>query len=654
MDERKTRTAPAGPTEQSTGPARPLGGRLGSSLGKPAIGREELAQAQATLARYKSGKANLENRVVEDELWWELRHWEVIGQGKRAPGEARPTSAWLFNTLINKHADAMDNYPAPVVLPREESDEESARILSAVLPVILEGNEHEKVYSDGWWEKLKHGTAAYGVFWDKNKENGLGDISIRGVDLLKLFWEPGITDLQESRNLFVVELVDEDLLDRQYPRHKGKMGGAAIDVKEYLYDESIDVSGKTLVIDWYYKVRREDGRTVLHYVKFVGGMDEPLFASENDPAYAERGWYDHGRYPIVLDVLFPEKGTPAGFGFVAVCKDPQLYIDNLAANILENALITTRRRYFISDSCGVNEEEFLDLNKPFVHVQGELTDNRLREITGNTLDDLYVSIMNLKVEEMKDTASNRDVNNGSNGNVTAASAIAALQEAGNKVSRDMISASYRANTEIATLCVELIRQFYDESRAFRVTGPQGGQRFVRLDNRGLKEQAAPGMSGQTLYRRPVFDIKIKAQRSNPFSRMEQNERAKELYNMGFFNPDRAQEALGALEMMDFEGIEKVRERAEQGQTLTNQLQQLLQQMEAMQQQLAQLTGQRTLQAEQEARGGTRQRGGSTGETGDGTARQIMEASTPRTSYAQRLVERSKPHVENKNTAAGPQ
>ena len=177
---------------------------------------------------------------------------------------------------------------------------------------------------------------------------------------------------------------------------------------------------------------------------------------------------------------------------------------------------------------------------------------------------------------------------------------------------------------------------------------------MRLDNRGLKEQATPGMGGQTLYRRPVFDIKIKAQRSNPFSRMEQNERAKELYNMGFFNPDRAQEALGALEMMDFEGIDKVRERAEQGQTLTNQLQQLMQQMEGMQQQLALLTGQRTLQAEQETRSGTRQRGGSTGETGDGTARQIMEASTPRTSYAQRLVERSKPHVENKNTAAGPQ
>lgn len=280
----------------------------------------------------------------------------------------------------------------------------------------------------------------------------------------------------------------------------------------------------------------------------------------------------------------------------------------------------------------------------------------MREISGNSLDDLYVSIMNMKVEEMKDTASNRDVNNGSNGNVTAASAIAALQEAGNKVSRDMISASYRANTEIATLCVELIRQFYDEARAFRVTGPQGGYDFVRLDNRGLQDQQTRDLSGQTLYRRPVFDIKIKAQRSNPFSRMEQNERAKELYGLGFFNPDRAQEALGALEMMDFEGIDKVRERVEQGQTLTNQLRQVMQQMEQMRAMLAQLTGERTIPAEEGAAGsrGTVAQDNGSSAAGDGVARQVMDAATPLPGYAQQMVKRSKPNMSSKSSAAAPQ
>ena len=188
------------------------------------IGDEDVAKAISTLQKYKDGKANLEERVIQDEQWWKLRHWEVIrGKKQNNFDSPQPSSAWLFNTVLNKHADAMDNYPEPAALPREKSDKDSATMLSSVLPVVMEYNEFEEVYSDGGWEKLKHGTAVYGVFWDKTKENGLGDIAIRGIDLLKIFWEPGITDIQKSRNLFIVDLIDEDILNDQYPEYKGKL-----------------------------------------------------------------------------------------------------------------------------------------------------------------------------------------------------------------------------------------------------------------------------------------------------------------------------------------------------------------------------------------------------------------------------------------------
>ena len=328
---------------------------LTAPAGQRRIGRAEIAEAISILTRYKQGKASLEERVVQDELWWELRHWEAIRKGKQRTDNPEyrgpePSSAWLFNAILNKHADAMDNYPEPVVLPRERSDEESAKVLSSVLPVILEYNDYEQTYSDNWWEKLKHGTAAYGVFWNSAKENGLGDVDIREIDLLKLFWEPGVTDIQKSRNLFIVDLVDEDLLEQQYPEHKGHLSGGAVDVKQYIYDDTIDTSNKSVVVDWYYKTTSASGKTLLHYAKFVG--ETLLFASENDPNYRDTGWYDHGLYPVVLDVMFPEKGTPVGFGYVAICKDPQLYIDKLSSNILENSMMTTKKRFFVSDSTG--------------------------------------------------------------------------------------------------------------------------------------------------------------------------------------------------------------------------------------------------------------------------------------------------------------
>lgn len=607
------------------------------------IGPEQIKEAQQILLQYKTGKQHFENRVVDDELWWELRHWESIRKTKNRLA-ADPASAWLFNVILNKHADAMDNSPEPIVLPRERSDEESAKTLSAVLPVVMEYNSFDRTYWSNWWDKLKHGTCAYSVTWNSRKDNGLGDIDIQPIDLLNLFWQPGITDIQHSRNLFITDMVDEDVLEAEYPELKGKFKGDAINVKEYLYDETIDTTNKVVVVDWYYKVTNGD-RTVVHYCRFCG--NEVLYASENDPELRDRGFYDHGMYPVVLDILFPEKGTPIGFGYIAICKDPQLYIDKLSGNILENAVMGTKKRFFVSNSTGVNEEEFADWTKSIVHVEGELTDARIREIEISPPSPIYTNILQMKIEEMKDTSSNRDVNTGSAGaGVTAAAAIAALQEAGNKTSRDMISASYRAYTDIVKMVIELMRQFYDFSRSFRITGEMPGEfEYVDISNVGLRDQPT-GINefGETLYRRPIFDLKVKAQKKNPFSRMEENERAKELYAMGFFNPERAQEALGALEMMDFEGIDKVREQVNQGQTLLNMVQQLQMQLQQMQGMMAQITGVPPMGVPGSPVQAAPPAADSKAVDEDGVAGGVMEAQTPMTSYGERLAKRSRPDM----------
>lgn len=620
-----------------------------SDLNKP-IGEKEIKAAQEILQRYKAGKANLDSRIVEDEKWWELRHWDYIRgnqrtveteDGKREwfPGP-EPASAWLFNSIMNKHADAMDNYPEPTVLPRERSDEFAAKTLSSVLPVIMQYNDFEEIYDDNWWEKLKHGTAVYGVYWNPEKDNGLGDIDIQAVDLLKIFWEPGITDIQKSRNLFIVDLVDHDLLNKQYPEFNGKINGSPAEITQYIYNDAVDTTDKDLVVDWYYKIK-SGSKTILHYCKFCGNT--LLYASENDPKCRERGIYDHGLYPVVMDTMFPEKGTPAGFGYVAICKSPQMYIDKLDANILESSMMATKKRFFVSTSTNINEDDLLDWNKPKIEVEGELDDSRIREFVVQPLGSQYENTIQRKVEEMKDTAANRDANSGGSpgGGITAASAIAALQEAGNKASRDMIAASYRAQVKIAKLCIELIRQFYDEARSFRITAPNGYD-FTEISNAPLKDQPTMVVNGELMVRRPVFDLKIVAQRKNPFSRMEQNERAKELYGMGFFNPEMAQQSLAALDMMDFEGIEKVREKVTEGQTLLNIVQQ-------QQQQIAQLAGMLTGGAVMPTIGSGQPSQGIPQEAPksgvDSIANGIMASRAPRTSYMDRLSKRSTPSME---------
>lgn len=546
------------------------------------IGSEEIRQAAQVLQKYKEGKANLEQRIIGNEQWYKLLHWgQLRKEGKAGGGDVEPASAWLFNSIANKHADAMDSYPKPNVLPREEGDREDAKMLSSVLPVILERNGFEQTYSDVWWYKLKSGTGVYGVFWNPRLENGLGDIDIRKLDLLNLFWEPGISDIQKSRNLFSVELLDNKVLESRYPMLKGKLGGDAIDVARYIYDDAVDTADKTVVVDWYYKNEDESGKALLHYVKFAG--DTVLFASENEPEYRERGFYDHGEYPVVFDTLFLEEGTPAGFGYIDIMRDAQGYIDRLGGAILKNSLVGAKPRFFIKDTASINEEEFADTAKDFVHVAGQLSEENLRQITVEPVSSAALNVLQMKIDELKETSGNRDFSQGSTASgVTAASAIAALQEAGSKLSRDMNKSGYRAFQKINYLCIELIRQFYDEPRSFRITGTQGAEVFALFDNRRLRPTRQEGVFGvDTGYRRPVFDIVVTSQKASPFNTIAQNELAKEMFSMGFFNPELSDQALCAVDLMDFEGKEMVRQKISQNGTLLQTVQQMQLQMQKM-------------------------------------------------------------------------
>ena len=551
------------------------------------IGKTQVQKAFQTLQEYKKGKANLEQKIIDNEQWYKIRHWECMRDKK---SDIQPASAWLFNCIANKHADAMDNFPAPNILPREEGDKGEAEMLTSIIPVVLEQNEFEQTYSDVWMYKLKAGAGVYGAFWDNTKLNGLGDISIRKVDLINLFWESGITDIQKSRNVFHVELADNDMLVGAYPQLAGKLGESTLDISKYVYDDSVDTSNKSAVIDWYYK-KNMNGKTVLHYCKFVN--DEVLFATENEtepmlnemgevirPPMAETGWYDHGEYPFVFDVLYPIEGSPAGFGYIDIGKDAQTFIDRSDQAIMMNMLANAKPRHFIRTDGSVNEEEYADLTKDFIHVDGSLGQDSILPVQGKPLNDIYVTVKNNKIDELKETTGNRDISTGgTTSGVTAASAIAAMQEAGSKLSRDNSKSAYRAYRKLIVMVIELIRQFYDIPRCFRIMGENGAARYIQYSNANIQASPITSEFGVEIGgRKPLFDIEVTAQKQSPYSKMSQNELALQFYSAGFFNPQMSDQALACLDMMDFDRKHFIMQKIAQNGTMYQQILMMQQQM----------------------------------------------------------------------------
>ena len=561
-----------------------------NAAGVQPVGEAQLKKFTQVLEKYKAGKSQTEIRILESENWWKLRNTieeqKVTNIG--ADGGFTSVSGWLHNVLVSKHADAMEAYPEPNILPREQDDEEEAQRLSSIVPCILEQNQFEATYSDVMWQKLKTGTGVYKVVWDKGKLNGLGDISVERVNLLNIYWEPGVTDIQRSRYFFHTELCDKDVLEQRYPQLEGKLKGKSFMSTKFLYDDHVDTENKHTVIEVYYH-KFVNGKKTLQYCKYVG--DQVLYATENDtqpimdevtgqqkPPMAITGLYDHGKYPYVFDALYPIEGSPCGYGYIDICRNPQTVIDLLNTSFVKNAMVGAVPRYFRRQDGGVNAEQFLDLSNPLVDVTGNIDESALRRIEHNPLDANYIAVLDRTIQELRETSGNTETSTGNiSSGVTAASAIAALQEASGKGSKDCTLTSYRAYTLIVEMTIENIRQFYDMPRQFRIIGEYGMQKFVSYENSALVKQHQGNVFGQDMgFRLPVFDIKVSAQKKNVYTKVSQNELALQFFQHGFFNPQMTDQTLMCLEMMDFDGKNSIMQKVAKNGTMYQKLLQYMQ------------------------------------------------------------------------------
>ena len=312
-------------------------------------------------------------------------------------------------------------------------------------------------------------------------------------------------------------------------------------------------------------------------------------------------YVDYNKDRII--VRFPWKTGETDF-------NPQTAIDEMNHAMDENVKLASKLRFVVSDSAGVSEEELADFSRDIVHVVGRLNSDTFMPLQTSVLSGNCITYRDDRVNELKEVSGNRDVSQGgTTSGLTAASAIAALQEAGSKLSRDMLKSAYRSFAKECYLIIELMRQFYDEQRVFRVTGETGQTEYTPFSAAQLRAVPGGEIGGVQLGdHEPVFDITVSAAKKSTFSRLSQNETAKECYQMGFFAPANADAALAALDMMDFEGIEKVRQRVSENGTLYQQLQQMAQQLQKM----AAIIDQQNGTNVSEAAGAAAQAAGSTG------------------------------------------
>ena len=439
----------------------------------------------------------------------------------------------IFSSIENAVATANENFPSPNILPRSEAVEDSAAVLSKIIPVILDLSDFKRIYKANMRTKAKFGTAVYFISADETNES----IRINRLNFTDVFCDCHVDNVQDSKFLFIESAVDNDILKKQFPHLASLFEGDA-EVTSLGSTESFCVKNSSIITDAYYKL---DGK--LHLIEYIN--DEIIFATEDLPGY-ENGLYDHGLYPVVFDRQFPIAETPFGFGFIDIAKSTQITIDKLDDAILKNLMINSNPRFLSPRNGGIDMSEFLDSSKNVVHYDGDF--EGIKAIQGVLINGTYLAQRDTKKDELKELCSNRDFQQGdTNSGVQAASAILALQQAGEKRARLMSDDSYDSFKDIIFQVIELMRQFFNSSHSFRITNEKGKRDFIDFDKSMLFDGSKPAL----------FDIEIVAQKENPYSREMFNNTILSFWNSGMLNPANFDAAKIAVGMMQFDGKEQL-------------------------------------------------------------------------------------------------
>ncbi len=498
-----------------------------------------ITEIQASYRDYVARLASFREKVKEDRKWYEQTQTELQGNVEKGNNMPNSHSGHIFNAVQYKHADMMDNFPCANILPREEADEEGAKLLTEIVPFILEACYFKKTYSLKLYDKIISGIAPFGVFFDAGK----GEILVKGLDILNFAWQPDALSLQDSRYVFYDTFMSVDDFKTVYGED---ISGCAMQSSYHEQKENVgtEVADTVVITDGYYKKQVEEGKSVLHFVKFSG--NRVLFSSEDSKDFPD-GFYRHGKFPFVFDILNPVPGKIVGMGVVDVAKNLQANIDRLDYAITKNALICSSNRHFVSKNSGINKDSFLNCKDELIEVQGDI-DGKVKRVDFDALPSFVVSHRNDKIEELKEICGNRDfAQGGTTSGVTSGSAITALQTASDKLVRDGVSFSYICFSEIVSLIIENIREFYTTEKVFRVTGDSGKREFRRVKNSDIFRSDE----------KSVFDVSVTVEKSNPYSRAMHNSLILELMGAGLLDPANFIVNKFVLEQLDFDGKDKL-------------------------------------------------------------------------------------------------
>lgn len=426
----------------------------------------------------------------------------------------------LVSTFNNCVADQMDNVMEAVMTPERAELQEVADDLNDIVRFVYEQNEYLSYHRQRVIDYLGPGTAVCEIMWDENMNFGKGEIRLSRVPIEQFLWDPAESDIQNARALMKVSWHPKSWYDDMYPE-KGKYVDAdensdrAVGKMENQAKVFQDEPKAMLVEYWYREYDASTKKYKINLARVAGGA-----LLEN-----HKNVYKHGMYPFVLDVYSEIEGMPVGEGMVMQLAPMMRYINRYARYMDENIRASAKTRMLVRKTADLDQEAIEDWNRDVIEGNS-IGEESIRYLNSPPLSALAGNqMLQMQMDLKQDSGQNQFARGETAGGVTAASAIASLQEAGSKQTRMRTEALKRGFKKITEQILWLISQFYKEGRIALITGKDGAAKEVNMASSVYMPKHEGAIAP------PPYVVRVNVQRMNPATVGAQNQLYIDIFKM---------------------------------------------------------------------------------------------------------------------------
>lgn len=413
-------------------------------------------------------------------------------------------------------------------IPVTPDDAPFARAVQKVLEFIKDKNRLTRKLDLHERRREKYGTGIFRVSFDPDALGGAGLPVIEACNPQHIFVDPGITDVYRTEEAaFIIETVcktihwareqyGDAVADAIVPGYRPQFEGDDAGDDTYLH-----------MLVW----TREGGKLRLVEMTGCGLILSDSFQN------GEQDFYPGGRYPYFFTPLYYREGSIWGKGDVELLIPVQDLINDLDDQIRINARLTGNPQRLIETGSGIDLDAMTNeagLNIPTTSVSA------VKNLEAPPLPSYILQRRDtaLRYESQRITRFSDQMTGAKQAGVTTAAEATVLQQGGQMSIQHKKLLLQETLSEVFSYCLEMIRAYWTEEVAVRVT--EKANEFIFF--RGSDLRAIPKEGGGT--KDAAFDLVVTVGAGLPTNKAAAYQMMRDLYAAGLVTAEEVRGFLG--------------------------------------------------------------------------------------------------------------